>query len=448
MSTQETFDEAIAEFIEQSKEQIDEEVMENLPPAPPSPYDQSGPPYEAALRLDERTIRNYTLTIGDDNPLYTDPGYGKRTRYGCQIAPCPILSLIRYPSAHGAKRPQGYPLANFISGTAWEFYDVIRVGSKFRSSKVTKEVLERDGSQGKLVFLISEVYYQDFHGDVPAKCYGTQIMVPQRAMGTTRAVPREDLGKHMMYERKASQYTPEQIEEYVTQIEGLPRRGAEPLYWEDVEVGDKLGPFVIPPWTLQDQVSRHFMDYCTKAPENLPGDELAFEPSYRFFKERGEWTRVHPVTHWPWTPGSEHEDALLAIYRGLPGPFDFGVQRAQIPQRLLSDWMGDNGFLRRLYIAFRKPVFYGDVTIYSGEVVKKFKEVQEGEDAPGAVPGKAQYYAVGISINGTSQVGESQAPGTATVYLPSREDGPVKLPVPHLARPPFVSYETYRKDWY
>ena len=120
MSTQETFEEAVAEFIERSREQVDQEVMENLPPSPPSPYDQSGPPFESALRLDERTIRNYSLTIGDDNPLYTDPAYGKGTRYGCQIAPGPILSLIRYPSAHGAKRPQGYPLANFISGTVFK----------------------------------------------------------------------------------------------------------------------------------------------------------------------------------------------------------------------------------------------------------------------------------------------------------------------------------------
>ena len=106
-------------------------------------------------------------------------------------------------------------------------------------------------------------------------------------------------------------------------IEGFKRRGAEPLYWEDVNVGDEIGPFVLPPWTLQDQVSRHFMDYCTKAAENLPGDELAFEPSYHHSKKTGEWVRVHPITRWPWTPGSEHEDALLAIYRGLPGPFDF-----------------------------------------------------------------------------------------------------------------------------
>ena len=199
--------------------------MENLPPDPPSPIDQSGPPYEATLRLDERTVRNYALSIGDDNPLYTDPEYGRRSRYGSQLAPGPILALIRYPSAHGAKRPQGYPMANFISGTAWEFYDVIRAGAKFRSSKVTKELIERSGSQGKLVFLISECYYHDFHGDMPAKCYGTQIMVPQRNMESSRAVPRERLGQHMMYERKASQYSPEQIEKYVGMIEGFRPRG-------------------------------------------------------------------------------------------------------------------------------------------------------------------------------------------------------------------------------
>ena len=190
------------------------------------------------------------------------------------------------------------------------------------------------------------------------------------------------------------------------------------------------------------------MDYCTKAAENLPGDELAFEPSYHHSRKTGEWVRVHPITRWPWTPGSEHEDALLAIYRGLPGPFDFGVQRVQIPAQLLTNWMGDEGFIRRLYIAMRKPVFYGDVTIYKGTVVKKFKEMQRGEEGPGAMPGEAEYHAVGIDIEGTNQVGEAQAPGSATVYLPSRESGPVQLPVPHPARPPFVGYNTYRKNWY
>ena len=52
----------------------------------------------------------------------------------------------------------------------------------------------------------------------------------------------EDLGKYMMYEREASKYTKEQIEEFITQIESLPRRGPEPIYWEDVTVGNVTTP--------------------------------------------------------------------------------------------------------------------------------------------------------------------------------------------------------------
>ena len=93
-------------------------------------------------------------------------------------------------------------------------------------------------------------------------------------------------------------------------------------------------------------------------------------------------------------------------------------------------------------------MFYGDVGIYTGEVVKKFKEVQEGESAAGAAPGKRQYNAVGIKFQGVNQLGEAQVVGTSTVYLPSKEDGPVQLPIPHPARPPYVPYETFYRDWY
>ena len=129
MTIQQTFEEAIAEYLQRCQEQIGKERIEGLPPGPPAPYDQSGPPYESPLRLDARTIRNYALSIGDDNPLFTDPEYGKRTRYGSQIAPGPIMVVVRAGGGQGPMRPQGYPVADFVAGTAWEFYDVIRVGT-------------------------------------------------------------------------------------------------------------------------------------------------------------------------------------------------------------------------------------------------------------------------------------------------------------------------------
>ena len=441
MTTTQTFEEALNEFREKTNELMEQENLEWVPPPPP--YDQSGPPFISPINLSPEFIAKYAHAIGDDNPLYTNPEYGKQTMYGMQIAPGPVLALIRGISAHGAQRPEGYPVANFFSGTAWEFFDVVRPGtSPFRSTKVMKEFFEKQGSRGNLMFLITELYFWNSHGDLPGKAYGTLIMVPIETMGGSRSMSVERLGEHLMYERKASQYNIEQIEELVDQMASLKRRGDNTLYWEDVEVGEKLGPLVLPPWTLQDMTAPRAVGAGLTAMAN------AFEPAFKWAKQEGEYTRTHPITRWPWTPGAEHEDPVLAAYRGQSGSFDFGVQRTQLTQRLLSDWMGDDGFIRRLQIAIRKPVYYGDATIYTGEVVKKFKESQNGEDGPGAVPGEQEYHAVGIRISGVNQVGETQAPGTACVYLPSREAGPVKLPVPHLARPPYVPYETFYRDWF
>src|SRR5207248_11806610 len=129
-------------------------------------------------------------------------------------------------------RPQGYPVANFISGVAWDFYDVIRAGSRFTSSKVTREQFRKPGAQGSLTFIISEVCYWDQTNELKGKCYGTQIYVPIPTMQSGRAMKVERLGEHMMYTRPVGQYTQEQAEEIASLIVNEPRRGAEPRYWE------------------------------------------------------------------------------------------------------------------------------------------------------------------------------------------------------------------------
>ena len=95
MATEQTFEEAVQEFISKSKDLIGTESDENLPPWPPAPYVQAGPPYEFSQRITPEFISKYSLTIADDNPLYTDPNYGKKTKYGSQIAPGPVLALVR-----------------------------------------------------------------------------------------------------------------------------------------------------------------------------------------------------------------------------------------------------------------------------------------------------------------------------------------------------------------
>lgn len=88
----------------------------------------------------------------------------------------------------------------------------------------------------------------------------------------------------------------------------------------------------------------------------------------------------------------------------MPGPFDNGVMRFAWVAPLITNWMGDNGFLRRLYVEIRKPVIYGDVMTYEGTVADK--------DESRSV--------VKLEITGTNQEGEVTTKGGAEVELPRK----------------------------
>jgi acyl dehydratase len=444
MAEEQSFEDAVNEYIERTKAMIGTNSLERIPEPPydslltmEKPWEGPGLIYGSPIVATEEAIQRYCRTSGESNPLFTDPAYAATTRYGCQLCPHGILARVRYLSVHGARRPGGYPVANFISGGAWEHYDVLRVGDAWDSAQTMSEFLDKKGSRGRLLFLIGEVFWWNLRDELVAKCYSTQIMVPMRSMGAQRAMPVEQVGKELIYSRNVSQYSAEEVAQVVQDIEREEVRGAEPRYWEDVQVGDKLPPVTLPPHTIQDMTTGGSIG---------PGG-VSFERDYLAKKAESGRGRHHPVTNWPYS-GSEHDDSLIAPYRGQRAAFDHGIFRAQWPQRLFTNWMGDDGFLRAWYIAFRKVLYYGDLLTFNGEVVKKYRVTETGIAGPGGVPGEAEYCAVGIKYAGVNQLGEASSPGTATVYLSSREYGPVQLPIPHAPRPPYVPFDTHRRDWY
>ena len=143
---------------------------------------------------------------------------------------------------------------------------------------------------------------------------------------------------------------------------------------------------------------------------------------------------MNTLTGWPYEAiVMEHYDWNLCKSRGLPAPFDVGCFRACAASHLLSNWMGDDGFIRRVYVQFRKPNFYGDTTFMDAEVVRTYRDKV----------GDEEYGAVDLRIMGMNQIGETSAPGTATVYLPSAGE-PITLPIPHEDK--FEDYGEYVKQ--
>jgi len=374
--------------------------------------------------VDENTAIAYSLAIGDDNPLYTDPLYGRKTRWGWMVVTPVITNIIRYLPPH----PRGYgdwPVTHLVGGLGWEWNDMIRPGDKFKTTFYLNELVEKKGSTGRLFITKSDAKYWNQYGDLTAKGWGSQIMIG-------KDVSVEDIreGKGfrdaMLYERPTYHYSKEEVQKIEDGINAEKRRGAEILYWEDVHVGDKLTPLVKGPLTMGDLMG--FAAMLTA------GGHSVFELSYRSSKKASRSPIENSSTGWPYeNMWMEHYDFYLCKDRGLPGPFDEGQMRCCTPAHLLSNWMGDNGFIRRLGTSLRKPNFYGDTQWVYGEVVKTYKDKV----------GDEEYGAVDIRIDQINQVGENTAPGTATVYLPS-PDKPVKIPIPHESH--FEDYDKYLED--
>jgi len=76
---------------------------------------------------------------------------------------------------------------------------------------------------------------------------------------------------------------------------------------------------------------------------------------------------------------------------------------------LLTNWMGDDGFLWKFNTQIRRFVMLGDTTWVKGKVIKKYCD-----------NGK---YCVDIDVQNVLQTGELSIIGGATVILPSREFG-------------------------
>ena len=82
---------------------------------------------------------------------------------------------------------------------------------------------------------------------------------------------------------------------------------------------------------------------------------------------------------------------------------------------MLTDWIGDHGFLHRLNISVRRPNLVGDTIRWRGRVTGK-------REAGGAM-------LVDLDVEARNQVDAVSAFGTASVALPSRKKGPVPLPL-------------------
>ncbi len=334
----------------------------------------------------EDTIRHYCNSIGDINPLFRDRSYAAKARYGCIIAPPTFLYSVYWASGHvsGMRGIHGWH-----SGNLWEFFKPIKENTCFEVKQTITRVDEKVGRMSKRIWIThGDSEYRDQNGELVAK-----------TDGWTTWAERGEAGKSEKYKGiKEATYTREELAAIEEQVLSEEIRGADPRYWEDVSVGDKLKPVVKGPLALRDM-----MAYL----QGLPSPYIKAHGIYlRYEKRHPDVGMTDETTGRRDAPELVHQEPSRAHEIGIPGAYDYGCQRISWLDHLITNWMGDDGFLKKLYAEVRRFNVLGDTTWCEGKVTKKY--VDRGE------------HLIDLEIWARNQRGEITAPGWATVRLPSR----------------------------
>lgn len=344
-------------------------------------------PTQAEAVTDDRIRRWSMYSVGDDNPLYMQPDYAARTIWGTTIAPPSFLytvdSTIVAPGFRGIQWVYG--------GTRWTHYRPVRSGDVISARARLIRITEKKGAHVPRFFSqTGETLYTNQRGELVCRAEADVLRVPRRRSGS---------GIRGFEDRTARwRYSDSDIDEIREHYLAETRRGAEPRYWESVEVGDVLPTRVKGPLTLVDVVAFYVGRGATYNALKFAVQERERHPANVY---------VSPTTNVPVHPAAGHIDDEIAREIGMPGAYDQGFQRTGWAGHLVTDWAGDWSFVRYLSAKLTIPNIVGDTTWMHGVVSGKSRTDTES--------------VVEIDIWGENQRGERNFRGSATVRLPSHD---------------------------
>ncbi len=79
-----------------------------------------------------------------------------------------------------------------------------------------------------------------------------------------------------------------------------------------------------------------------------------------------------------WDFARHHYDYKLAESDGFPAPFPDGAMYSAYLAKMVTDWVGEAGEIKKFSFRFKTLIFIGDTVTCSGKVVKKYQ--QEGKN--------------------------------------------------------------------
>jgi len=387
-------------------------------------YDHAWPDETPPIpEVTEHTIRRFAYGIGDDNPLWTDKEYAKNTRYGDIIAPpsivlgCGGMGIVRGQMPPSWRRERARPtdveggrreldqsgmgedaagFSGWYSGSQIKWFRAVRPGDHLQNLNYIFSMERKSSEFGgeNTLKLTYGVEFRNPRNELVCRCHNWDFVALRKEA--------KEKGKYMLLELK-DHWSDEELrpiwEQYEKEYEL--RRNANPRFWEDVEMGEEW-KMAKGPYTASSGIA-----YTIGAIGEtfIKTDRLAYRT----------YVRDHPAVgiknemNMPDAPVRVHWENELPKREGIPAAYDFGGQRIAWLAQMVTDWMGDDGFLETLEGEFIKFNYLGDVQWFTAKIIDKFIVTDD--------------HLIRCEISAVNQRNEITTTGAATVALPSRGTG-------------------------
>lgn len=294
-------------------------------------------------------IARYCEVLGETNPLWTDEGQAATGPYGGLIAPPGFVSALPVRSVLNPKVKFGN--STFLGGRRIEAFEPVCPGDTLFFREEVKDVYAKTGRTGTMVFAIRRISYLNQHGVTTATC-DTSSLYRQTEQVASAGAPEPQ--------------APEPEHHRARDVDGQ-------RYIEDIEPADEFEGS----W---DVTKEQVAEYLT----------LTRPPAVEGAAPQGGGNASYFL------------DGAAASNNGLSRPISHGGLNTSICMKLVTDWIGNAGWLESIDTSFRRPAMHGDRLRVLGLVTDV-----EGNQAK-------------IDVYLENERGERPIQGVAVVRLPHR----------------------------
>ena len=286
--------------------------------------------------ISEEKLLHHAFKWDPDNPLFNDKEYAAKSRWsGLYAMPGSVDMMVMGESVDRYQKVFGDAVYMANDGGTIEFFRPVRPGDVLTvvpENVPIQDITPAEGSYLRTFKMEGRGIAYDQNGEKVLSCaiYTRNSMSRYLDDGPRQTEIEKSLG--WIDYLPPGHYTTEEEWEYIRSLwEKEYRRGADTLYWEDVNIGDE------PAWCCDGPVSA--LDMAKVMDVSCP-------TSTQMLKKGRKMLMHDPIYNMPFGGGDWHYSSL-----NMPGcrAIFYNFHARNYILRMLTNWMGDDGFLKKFY---------------------------------------------------------------------------------------------------